>query len=106
MVAFDSWEIPPPMATTLNICRIDCHDDARRRSLNCAGNWLRNGNVVSPQGRARTLAAFGEELTPQQVIERIRRRPEPRSRRRARVHGKLDGVTLSPAEVRVTRRNA
>jgi len=60
------------MATTLNICRIDCaSEDAREAILRLRQQLSPNGNVVSPQGRALTLATFGEELTPQQVVERI-----------------------------------
>src|SRR5262249_6709107 len=29
------------------------------------------GNVVSPEGKLRTIAVFGEELAPRQVVERI-----------------------------------
>ncbi|WP_406697096.1 histidinol dehydrogenase [Singulisphaera sp. Ch08] len=93
------------MATTLNICRIDCaNDDAREAIFELRRQLSPNGNVVSPQGRARTLAAFGEELTPQQVIERIC--ADVRNRGLDAVldyTAKLDGVTLSPREVRVSR---
>jgi len=91
------------MTTILNICRIDCaSDDAReaigelRRQLSPAGN------VVTPQGRARTVAAFGEPLTPQQVVERIC--ADVQSRRLEAVldyTARLDGVALQPQAVRV-----
>ena len=60
------------MTTILNICRIDCASDDAREAIGELRRQLSpTGNVVSPQGRARTIAAFGEPLTPQQVVERI-----------------------------------
>jgi histidinol dehydrogenase len=105
MVAFDTREAPLPMATTLNICRIDCaSDDARGAIFELRRQLSPNGNVVSPQGRARTLAAFGEELTPQQVIERICADVRLRGLEAVLEYtAKLDGVTLDPGAVRVSR---
>ena len=60
------------MTTTLNICRIDCaNEDAREAIRNLRRRLSPKGDVVSPQGQARTIAVFGEPLTPQQVVERI-----------------------------------
>jgi histidinol dehydrogenase len=92
------------MTTALNISRIDCaSDDARgairelRRQLSPAGN------VVSPQGRARTIAAFGEPLTPQQVVERICSEVQGRGLDAVLEYtALLDGVTLEPSAVRVS----
>jgi histidinol dehydrogenase len=92
------------MTTILNICRIDCaNDDAHgairelRRQLSPAGN------VVSPQGRARTIAAFGEPLTPQQVVERICAEVQCRGLDAVLDYtAKLDGVTLDASALRVT----
>src|SRR3954447_2662180 len=91
------------MTTTLNISRIDTSsDDARgairelRRQLSPAGN------VVSPRGRERTIAAFGAPLTPQQVVERICSDVQARGLDAALDYtAKLDGVTLDPSAVRV-----
>ncbi len=91
------------MTTILNICRIDCaSDDAReaigelRRQLSPAGN------VVTPQGRARTVAAFGEPLTPQQVVERICADVQSRGLEAVLDYtARLDGVALEPQAVRV-----
>jgi histidinol dehydrogenase len=61
------------------------------------------GNVVSPAGKARTIAAFGEPLTPEQVVVRIC--DDVRSRGLSAVLDytkRLDQVTLEPAQVRVT----
>jgi histidinol dehydrogenase len=93
------------MATTLNICRIDCaSDDAREAILELRRQLSPKGNVVSPQGRARTIAAFGEPLTPQQVVERICADVQCRGLDAVLEYtAKLDGVTLDPSAVRVSR---
>ena len=93
------------MATTLNICRIDCaSDDAREAILELRRQLSPKGNVVSPQGRARTIAAFGEPLTPQQVVERICAEVQCRGLDAVLdFTARLDGVTLAAAEVRVPR---
>ena len=60
------------MASLTNIGRIDCaSDDAREAIRDLRRQLSPRGDVVSPQGRARTIAAFGEPLTPEQVVERI-----------------------------------
>lgn len=56
----------------LNIMRID----ARRDDIRAAMNELRRrlsprGDVVSQEGRRRTIAVFGEALSPAGVVERI-----------------------------------
>jgi histidinol dehydrogenase len=89
---------------TLKIRRIDCaSDDAQaaiavlRRELSPAGN------VVSPEGRARTIAAFGAPLSPREVVERIC--ADVAARGLAAVldyTGRLDGVALEAASVRVS----
>jgi histidinol dehydrogenase len=91
------------MATTLNICRIDCaSDDAREAILELRRQLSPKGNVVSPQGRARTIAAFGEPLTPQQVVERICADVQCRGLDAVLDYtARLDGVTLDPSFVRV-----
>src|SRR3954452_10455438 len=91
------------MASTLNICRIDCaSDDAREAIRELRRQLSPAGNVVSPQGRARTLAAFGEPLTPQQVVERICADVQCRGLDAVIDYtARLDGVTLEPAAVRV-----
>lgn len=93
------------MPTTLNICRIDCaSDDAREAILELRRQLSPKGNVVSPQGRARTIAAFGEALTPQQVVERVCADVQCRGLEAVLEYtAKFDGVTLEPCEVRVPR---
>src|SRR3954471_8746538 len=94
-----------PMSTMLNICRIDCAcDDAREAILELRRQLSPKGNVVSPQGRARTVSAFGEPLTPQQVVERICADVQCRGLEAVLDYtARLDGVTLEPSAVRVTR---
>src|SRR3954468_3061129 len=93
------------MAIMVNICRIDCaSDDAREAILELRRQLSPQGNVVSPQGRARTIAAFGEPLTPQQVVERICADVQCRGLDAVLEYtAKLDGVTLDPSAVRVSR---
>ena len=53
------------MTTTLNISRIDSASaDAHRAIRELRRQLSPKGDVVSPQGRARTVASFGEPLTP------------------------------------------
>lgn len=105
MIAFEPREDDFPMSTTLNICRIDCAcDDAREAILELRRQLSPKGNVVSPQGRARTIAAFGEPLSPRDVVERICADVHCRGLDAVLDYtAKLDGVTLDPAAVRVSR---
>ena len=88
---------------TLNINRIDCaSEDAREAILGLRRQLSPRGDVVSPQGRARTMAAFGEPLTPVQVVERICADVQCRGLEAVLDYtARLDGVTLDPAAVRV-----
>ncbi|MDB5352224.1 MAG: histidinol dehydrogenase [Planctomycetota bacterium] len=94
------------MTTILNIPRIDCAtDDAREAILRLRRQLSPRGDVVSARDRTRTMASFGEPLTPQQVVERIcgdvRDRGLPAVLEYTR---KLDGKTLAPEDVRVSQR--
>ncbi len=93
------------MATTLNISRIDCAShDAREAILELRKQLSPKGNVVSPQGRARTLAVFGEPLTPQEVVERICGDVRDRGLEAVLEYtAKFDGATLDPISARVSR---
>ena len=92
------------MTSSVDILRID----ARRDDVTAALDALRQklspaGNVVSEAGRKRTLAVFGEPLSPQQVVERIC--SEVKSRGLASVieySQKLDKAELTPETVRVS----
>jgi histidinol dehydrogenase len=56
----------------LRIRRINCASDNARQAITALRDELSpRGNVVSPEGKARTIAAFGEPLEPRQVVERI-----------------------------------
>ena len=93
------------MTTTLNIPRIDCStDDAREAVQRLRRQLSPRGDLVSPEGRARTVATFGEPLTPQQVVERICADVQCRGLDAVLEYTvKLDGKTLAPGEVRVGR---
>ena len=59
--------------------------------------------MVSPQGQAKTVAVFGEPLTPQQVVERICKDVRQRGLTAVLDYtAKLDGVELNPDTVRVS----
>jgi histidinol dehydrogenase len=93
------------MTTMLNICRIDCAcGDAREAIQELRRQLSPQGNVVSPRSRARTIAAFGEPLTPQQVVERICAAVQCRGLDAVLDYTeRLDGVALEPGAVRVSR---
>jgi len=93
-----------PMASLTNVGRIDCAgEDARRAILELRRQLSPRGDVVSPEGRARTIAAFGEPLTPEQVVRRIC--DDVRDRGLDAVldyTARLDRVRLDPSSVRVS----
>ena len=91
------------MTTTLNICRIDCaNDDAREAIRRLRRRLSPDGNVVSPQGQAKTIAVFGEPLTPQQVVERICADVQNLGLEAVLDYTeRIDGVSLQPDAVRV-----
>jgi len=56
----------------LNIQRINTrHDNVQEALASLREKLSPQGNIVSEAGRQRTVAVFGEPLTPQQVVERI-----------------------------------
>lgn len=60
------------MSSALQITRIDTRRDDVRRALDALRDKLSpQGNVVSEEGKRKTLEVFGEPLSPQQVVERI-----------------------------------
>jgi histidinol dehydrogenase len=89
---------------TLRIRRIDCaSDDADRAIAEMRAELSPKGNVVSPEGRARTIAAFGEPLEPRQVVERICDDVAARGLDAVLDYGRrLDGAALEPAQLRVS----
>ncbi len=86
------------------IRRIDCaRDDAREAVASLRRELSPKGNVVSPEGRARTVAVFGEPLSPPQVVERICDHVASRGLEAVLDYTrKLDKVDLKPSEVRVS----
>jgi histidinol dehydrogenase len=90
---------------TLRIRRIDCNsDDAERAIAALRAELSPRGNVVSPEGRARTIAAFGEPLEPRQVVERICDDVAARGLDAVLDYGRrLDGAQLEPGRIRVSR---
>jgi histidinol dehydrogenase len=87
----------------LKIRRIDCScEDARQAIAALRAELSPKGNVVSPAGKARTIAAFGEPLEPRQVVERICADVAARGVEAALDYTRrIDGVTLEPTQVRV-----
>ncbi len=88
----------------IKIARIDCaQGEARGAIVELRRRLSPRGDVVSPEGRARTVAAFGEPLTPAQVVERICSDVQARGLAAVLDYtSKLDRVTLDPASVRVS----
>ncbi len=89
---------------TLRIRRIDCaSDDADRAIAELRAELSPKGNVVSPEGRARTIAAFGEPLEPQQVVERICNDVAARGLDAVLDYSRrLDGAVLEAGQLRVS----
>ena len=89
---------------TLRIRRIDCaSDNADRAIAELRAELSPKGNVVSPEGRARTIAAFGEPLDPQQVVERICADVALRGLDAVLDYSRrLDGAVLEPGQLRVS----
>ncbi len=85
--------------------RIDCsRDDAAQEIARLRAELGPKGNVVSPEGRARTIQAFGEPLSPPQVVERICEDVAARGLEAVVDYTRrLDGRTLEPAEIKVDR---
>jgi histidinol dehydrogenase len=87
----------------LTIRRIDCfRDDAAQAIAELRAELSPRANVVSPAGKARTIAAFGEPLAPQQVVERICADVAARGLEAVLDYARrIDGVTLETGQVRV-----
>jgi histidinol dehydrogenase len=89
---------------TLNIRRIDCvRDDAVRAIADLRRQLSPRGDVVSPASKARTIEAFGEPLTPAQVVAKICTDVAERGLSAVLDYTRrLDGVSLDPATLRVS----
>jgi histidinol dehydrogenase len=88
----------------LNIRRIDCSAQYAQQAIIALRRELSpQGNVVSPEGVARTIAVFGDPLAPRQVVERICTDVAARGLEAVLDYSRrIDGVTLEPAQVRVS----
>ncbi len=61
-----------------------------------------SGDVVTAAGRKKTVAVFGEPLSPRQVVERICRDVRDKGWKAVAAYTeKLDGIRLTPSTVRV-----
>ena len=91
-------------AVALKIRRIDCSkQDAQPAIAALRAELSPKGNVVSPESKARTIAAFGGPLSPRQVVERICTDVAARGLEAVLDYARgIDGVTLEPRQVRVS----
>ena len=72
MAFLDLLKDESPLSESLTIQVIDCHQQDAREALDRLREKLSpRGDVVSEKQRERTIAMFGEPLSPQQVVERI-----------------------------------
>jgi histidinol dehydrogenase len=103
------------MASRLKIARIDSRrDDVRAKMADLRRRLSPRGEVVSAEGRQRTLAIFGEPLSPTQVVERICQDVAQKglaavldySRRIDRAELTLDTLRVSEAELEKAHRQA
>jgi len=87
----------------LKIQRIDSRSsDARAALLRLREALSPRGNIVSEAGRQRTREVFGEELTPQQVVERICRDVREQGLPAVLDYSKrIDKAELTPSTIRV-----
>ncbi|NUQ65240.1 MAG: histidinol dehydrogenase [Pirellulales bacterium] len=92
------------MATTLNILRIDSRkDDIRSAMAELRRRLSPRGDVVSQQGRQRTIDVFGEPLTPVEVVRRICRDVEAKGLPAVLDYSaRIDKADLSAATIRVS----
>ncbi len=87
------------------IRRIDCsRSDALAAIAELRRELGPRGNVVSPEGKARTVAAFGQPLTPVQVVERICNDVAERGLAAVLDYThRLDGAALESSTLRVSK---
>lgn len=91
------------MAEEIQIQRIDTRSDDVQSALDALRQKLSpRGDVVSEQGRQRTIDVFGEPLSPVQVVEKICRDVQSRGLPAALDYGrKLDNAELTADTIRV-----
>ena len=90
----------------LNLRRIDLADGRAADQIAALQKQLGpRGDITTPRNRALTESVFGQPLTPTQVVERICGDVQSRGLDAVLDYTeKLDGVRLSPGEVRVSER--
>jgi len=91
------------VASKLNILRIDSRKDDIRAAMDKLRRRLSpRGEVVSQQGRQRTIEIFGEPLTPAEVVRRICRDVEQQGISAVLDYSaRIDKADLTPATIRV-----
>src|SRR6187200_1968586 len=89
----------------LNIRRIDTRRDGLRQALDELREKLSpRGEIVSEEGKRKTIEVFGEPLSPQQVVARICQEVRDQGLPALLHYGeKLDRVKLDAANLRVRR---
>lgn len=91
------------MTESIKLMRIDTRQANVRQALSELRQRLSpRGNVVSEEGRRRTMEVFGEALSPQEVVQRICE--DVRSKGLAAVldySARIDKATLTPETIRV-----
>lgn len=93
----------PPVR--LNLLRIDTRSDNAPELLNQLRQKLSiRGDIVTPASRERTRRIFGQELTPQEVVEQICQAVAQRGMEAVLDYTqRIDGVELTAQTVRVPR---
>lgn len=88
----------------VNMRRIDyASGDARRAITELRRELSPKGNVVSPEGKSRTVEVFGEALAPRQVVARICDDVAARGLDAVLHYSlQLDRVALEPEQIRVS----
>lgn len=88
----------------IQLKRIDTRSDDVQSQLETLRESLSpRGDVVSEQGRRRTIETFGEPLTPQEVVERICGEVREQGVSAVLDYGRrLDGADLTPDQLRVS----
>lgn len=88
---------------SLNILRIDTrHDDYRTALAELRRRLSPQGDVVTEEGRRRTVEVFGQPLSPAEVVERICRDVESQGMEAVLAYSaRIDGAELSADSLRV-----
>lgn len=88
----------------LKLLRIDARrEDVARKLDELRERLSPRGNIVSEQGRRRTIEVFGEPLSPQQVVEKICHDVRTRGLDALLEYSrKLDRAELTPTTIRVS----